>query len=53
MKPVQAGQRMGALVMAISITFCFVWALANYAHAKPADSELSQAAKLALQKSCS
>ena len=51
MKPVEAGQRMGAVLMAISITFSIVWALSSYA--RPAEADLSQAARLALQKSCS
>lgn len=53
MKRVEAGQRMGALIFAVSVTFSVVWALSNYAHARPAESELSQAARLALAKSCS
>jgi len=53
MKPVEAGQRMGAVLMAISITFSIVWALSSYSYARPAAADLSQAARLALQKSCS
>jgi len=53
MKPVEAGQRMGAVLMAISITFSILWALSSYAYARPAEADLSQAARLALQKSCS
>jgi len=53
MKPVEAGQRMGAVLMAISITFSIVWAFSSYAYARHAEADLSQAARLALQKSCS
>jgi len=53
MKPVEAGQRMGAVLMAISITFSMVWAFSSYAYARHAEADLSQAARLALQKNCS
>jgi hypothetical protein len=53
MNPVDTRARLGAVAMALGITFSIVWALAGYAHAKPAEAELSPAAKLVAQKSCS
>jgi len=54
MKPLQARQRVGAVAMAIGITFSIVWALSSYAYERPAETDLSQAAgKPALQKTCS
>ena len=53
MKPVEARERVGAVAMALGITFSIVWALSSYAYAKPAEAELSPAAKLVAQKSCS
>jgi len=53
MKPVETKERVGAVAMALSITFSIVWALSSYAYAKPADAALSPAAKLVAQKSCS
>jgi len=53
MKPVETKERMGAVAMALGITFSIVWALSSYAYAKPADADLSPAAKLVAQKSCS
>ena len=53
MKPIETRERVTAVAMALGITFSIVWALSSYAYAKPADAELSPAAKLAAQKSCS
>lgn len=54
MKPVDNRQRMGALAMAIGMTFSIVWALSSYAYAKPTDAEPSPAvAKLTRHKTCS
>ena len=53
MKPVETKERVGAVAMALGITFSIVWALAGYAYAKPTEAELSPAAKLVAQKSCS
>jgi len=53
MKPAETKERVGAVAMALGITFSIVWALAGYAYAKPAEAELSPAAKLVAQKSCS
>ena len=53
MKPVDTRQRIGAVAMALSVTFSIVWALSSYAYAKPAEAELSPAAKLVVLKSCS
>jgi len=53
MKPVEIRERVGAVAMALGITFSIVWALAGYAYAKPAEGELSPAAKIVAQKSCS
>ena len=53
MKPVETKERVGAVAMALSITFSIVWALSSYAYAKPVDAALSPAAKLVAQKSCS
>ena len=53
MKPVDTKERAGAVAMALGITFSIVWALSSYAYAKPAETELSPAAKLVAQKSCS
>ena len=53
MRAVDAKQRMGAVAMALSVTFAIVWALSSYAYARPAAAELSPAAKLAVLKSCS
>ena len=54
MKPLQARQHVGAVAMAIGITFSIVWALSSYAYDRPADTGLPQSAgKLALQKTCS
>lgn len=53
MKPVETKERVGAVAMALGITFSIVWALSSYAYAKPAEVDLSPAAKLVAQKSCS
>ena len=54
MKPVNAKGRVGAVAMAISITFSIVWALSSYAYERPAETPLSQAvAKHAPLKACS
>lgn len=53
MKRVETQQRLGAVAMALGITFSIVWALSSYAYAKPAETELSPAAKLVALKSCS
>ena len=53
MKPVETKERVGAVAMALGITFSIVWALSSYAYTKPADAELSPPAMLAAQKSCS
>ena len=53
MTPIHAGQRVGAVAMALSITFSIVWALSSYAYARPVEAGLPQAAKLALPKACS
>ena len=53
MKPVENQERVGAVAMALGITFSIVWALSSYAYAKPAEMELSPAAKLVAVKSCS
>ena len=52
MNPVEARQRVGAIAMAVSITFSIVWALSSYAYARPAAADLAPTAKLA-HKSCS
>lgn len=44
MKPLQARQRVGAVAMAIGITFSIVWALSSYAYERPADVLLAPAA---------
>ena len=53
MKQANAKQRIGAVAMALSVTFSIVWALSSYAYAKPSVAELSPAAKLTTLKSCS
>jgi len=53
MKPIETRERAGAAAMALGITFSIVWALSSYAYARPTDVELSPAAKLVAQKSCS
>jgi hypothetical protein len=53
MKPIETPERVGAVAMALGITFSIVWALSSYAYAKPAEADLSPAAKLIAQKSCS
>ena len=53
MKRVDAKQRIGAVAMALGVTFSIVWALSTYAYAKPGVGELSPAAKLTTPKSCS
>ena len=53
MKPVETKERVGAVAVALSVTFSIVWALSSYAYAKPAEAELSPAAKLVAQRSCS
>lgn len=53
MKPVETKERVGAVAIALGITFSIVWAMAGYAYAKPAAADLSPAAKLVAQKSCS
>lgn len=53
MKPVETRERIGAVAMALGITFSIVWALSSYAYAKPVDIELSPTAKLVAVKSCS
>jgi len=53
MKAVETKERVGAVAMALGITFSIVWALSSYAYAKPADGELSPAARLVAPKSCS
>ena len=54
MKPVDTKRRIGAVAMAISITFSIVWAMASYAYERPSESAVSQAAaKHAPLKACS
>ena len=53
MKPVETQKRLGAVAMALGITFSIVWALSSYAYAKPTETELSPTAKLVALKSCS
>ena len=53
MNPVDTRDRLGAVAMALGITFSIVWALSSYAYAKPVEAELSPAAKLVALKSCS
>lgn len=53
MKPANNKERAGAVAVALGITFSIVWALSSYAYARPGDVELSPAAKLVAQKSCS
>ena len=47
--PVDAGRRAMAAALALSVTFSIVWAVAAYAHPKPADAQMAQSAG---QKSC-
>ena len=53
MKPVETQKRLGAVAMALGITFSIVWALSSYAYAKPTETELSPTATLGALKSCS
>ena len=53
MKPIETQERIGAVAIALGITFSIVWALSSYAYAKPADVDLAPAAKLVAQKTCS
>jgi len=54
MKRVDAKQQLGALMVAMSVTFSIVWALSSYAYAGTASGGFSPAASRIVQvRACS
>lgn len=53
MKPVDSKQRLGAVAMAIGITFSIVWALSSYAYERPVETGFVQTVAKPTAKGCS
>jgi hypothetical protein len=53
MKPIDARQQLGALMVAVGVTFSIVWALAGYAYAAPSAGASLTAKQIGPVRACS